>query len=103
MKSLMTVKMPTGPANDAARRGQLGERIKAILAALKPEAAYFTTESGLRTAYLIVDLQDAAEIPKLAEPWFLEFEAEIDIRPVMTPEDLARAEPDIAAAAKAYA
>ena len=39
---------------------------------------------------LIVDLPDASKIPALAEPWFLTFQADVEFRIAMTPEDLKR-------------
>ena len=39
---------------------------------------------------MVVDLPDASKIPALAEPWFLTFEADVQIHPCMTPEDLKR-------------
>jgi hypothetical protein len=48
-------------------------------------------------------VKESAEIPKLAEPWFLAFNATIEMKPVMAPEDLTKAGPDIAEAAKKYA
>ena len=102
MRFLMTVNIPTDLANEAARTGELGKKIEAILEEVKPEAAYFSAENGMRTAYLIVDMKDASEMPRLAEPWFLAFEAEIDARPVMPPEDLAKAAPDIRAAVEKF-
>lgn len=62
-----------------------------ILAAQKPEAAYFTDMDGKRTAILIVELAKASDIPALAEPWFLTFNASLEAHPVMTPEDLGAA------------
>jgi len=38
-----------------------------------------------------VNLEDASQIPALAEPWFLTFNANCKVRPVMKPEDLAKA------------
>jgi len=40
---------------------------------------------------LIVDLPDSSKIPALAEPWFLTFEADVEFRVVMSPDDLKRA------------
>ena len=40
---------------------------------------------------LIVDLPDPSKIPALAEPWFLTFEADVEFRVVMSPDDLKRA------------
>jgi hypothetical protein len=47
-------------------------------------------------------MQDASEIPGIAEPWFLAFKAAIEIHPVMRPEDLARASGAIDKAVKTY-
>ncbi|MGH8580756.1 MAG: panthothenate synthetase, partial [Gammaproteobacteria bacterium] len=42
-------------------------------------------------AVLIVDLSDPSKIPALAEPWFLTFQADVEFRIVMSPDDLKRA------------
>ena len=99
----MKVSMPVEAANAAARNGSLGSTIQSILADLKPEAAYFTDWDGKRTGFLFFDMQDASQIPAIAEPWFLSFNAAIEIHPVMTPADLGKAGPGIEAAVKKYA
>ena len=38
--------------------------------------------------YLIYNIKEASEMPKLAEPRFLYFEATVEFLPVMLPEDL---------------
>ena len=40
---------------------------------------------------LVVNVEDASQIPAYAEPWFLTFDADVKFRPVMTVEDLGRA------------
>jgi hypothetical protein len=40
---------------------------------------------------LIVNLEKAAQIPALAEPWFLTFNAAVEFHPCMTPQDLGAA------------
>ena len=45
----------------------------------------------VRGAILIVNLDDPAKVPVLAEPWFLTFNANVQFRIVMTPDDLKRA------------
>lgn len=87
----MNVKFPHGPFNEAVRDGSVGDKIKRILDAAKPEAVYFTEQGGRRSALLIVNLPDASKIPALAEPWFLQFEADVEFRPAMTPADLQKA------------
>jgi hypothetical protein len=48
-------------------------------------------------------LQDASQIPAIAEPWMLAFKAAIEIHPVMVPDDLVRAGGAIEKAVKKYA
>jgi len=91
MKILLNVKIPHHKFNAAVKDGSAGAKLNKILEATKPEAVYFTDQDGCRSAVLIVDLPDASKIPALAEPWFLTFEADIQVRVVMTPEDLKKA------------
>jgi hypothetical protein len=88
---LLNVTFPHEPFNTAVRKGTVGETIDKILKATKPEAVYFTEQDGHRGAVLIVDVENASQVPALAEPWFLHFQADCKIRIVMTPEDLQRA------------
>ena len=98
----MKVSMPVEAGNAAARNGSLGKTIQSILADLKPEAAYFLDWDGKRTGIIVFDMQDASQIPAVAEPWFLALNASVEIHPVMTPADLAKAGPGIEAAVKKY-
>ena len=91
MRVLMIVECPHEPFNTMVRKGTAAEVMAKILAAVKPEATYFTELHGRRTAMLIVNLKNASQIPALAEPWFLNFHADCRIHPVMTPDDLQRA------------
>ncbi len=91
MRMLMHVEMPLEPFNTYVRDGSAGTRIQKILEATKPEAAYFTEYNGHRGATLVVNVTDSSQVPALAEPWFLNFNAELKLRIAMTPEDLGRA------------
>jgi hypothetical protein len=75
MRFLVKVNIPVEAGNGAAKAGKLGTTIQAILADLKPEAVYFTDDHGQRTAFLFLEMQDASQIPAIAEPWFLAFNA----------------------------
>jgi len=103
MRMLMTVSLPTEKCNEGIRNGKLMSAIQNMLADLKPEAAYFTTDSeGRRFGFVVFEMTHSSQMPKLAEPWFLGFNAEVTIRPVMSPQDLAAAGPDLEAAAKLH-
>jgi hypothetical protein len=85
---LLNVKFPNKKFNKAVSDGTAGAKMKRILESVKPEAAYFTEQDGCRSAILIVDVADPTEIPALAEPWFLMFDASVNLRIVMSPEQL---------------
>jgi hypothetical protein len=91
MRVLVNVRIPHQQFNAAVKDGTVGSKLKRILDALKPEAAYFTEHNGQRGAVLVVDLPDASGIPGLAEPWFLTFQADVEFRIAMTPVDLEKA------------
>ena len=89
--------------NAAAKAGTLGTTIERILADLKPEAAYFfADDTGQRSGSIVFDMKDTSQVPAIAEPWFLAFNARISLRPIMNAQDLATAGPPIAKAAQQY-
>jgi hypothetical protein len=103
MRFLLKVNIPVEAGNAAAKAGRLGETVQAILADLKPEAAYFTDDNGQRTGFIFLNMEDVSQIPAIAEPWFLAFNARIEFHPVMVPDDLKKAGPAIEKAVKKYA
>jgi hypothetical protein len=103
MRMMVQMSIPVEAGNDAARNGTLGQTIQKIIAALKPEAAYFTaTEHGERGGFMIFDMQDTSQIPAVAEPLFLAFKAKLKFMPVMNAQDLANAMPAIEKSVKEY-
>ena len=91
MRMLVKANMPVDVFNDAVRDGSAGPELEKILADIKPEAVYFIEDEGERTAIMIVDMKSPSDLPLIAETWFLTFDARVQARPVMTPEDLAKA------------
>ncbi len=89
MRFVMHVSLPVEKFNDAVRDGSVGAKIESILADAKPEGVYFCAQGGQRGAYIIVDMKSTSEMPRLAEPWFLNFNAAVEFMPTMTPADLA--------------
>ena len=91
MKMLLDITLPHQQFNAAVKDGTAGSKLNRILESTKPEAVYFTEQHGQRGAILVVDLPDASKLPALVEPWMLLFQADIKMRPFMTPDDLKRA------------
>jgi hypothetical protein len=91
MRMLLDVIFPHEPFNTLVRKGTAGATIGKILDAIKPESVYFTEQDGHRGAVMVVDMKEPSQIPALAEPWFLHFQADCKFRVAMTPDDLKRA------------
>ena len=102
MRMLLKASIPVEAGNATIKSGALGNNIEAILAEQKPEAAYFTLDNGMRTGFIFLDIQDASQLPAILEPWFLAFNASIELTPVMNGEDLGKAGPSIGAAVEKY-
>ena len=103
MKYLMRVKWPTAASsNDFLKDPKFGEKMQEALADVKAEAAYFTTLCGNRGCFIVVNMDDASQMPAIAEPFFMWLKAEIDFYPVMTPEDLGKAGASIENAIKKW-
>ncbi|MFZ0430708.1 MAG: panthothenate synthetase [Acidobacteriota bacterium] len=91
MRMLLFVTMPHEPFNTLVRTEQVGPILRHILDDLKPEVAYFTEEDGARGLMLAVEVADPSRVPALAEPFFLNFNADCRFRIAMTPADLEKA------------
>ena len=102
MKFLMKVEIPIETGNAALAKADFGKKMQAVLKDVGAEAAYFTALGGNRGGYIVVEMKDASQMPALAEPFFLWLNAKVEFIPVMTPEDLAKAGPAIAAATRKW-
>ena len=102
MRMLLKASIPVEAGNATIKSGTLGNNIEAILAEQKPEAAYFTLDNGMRTGFIFLDIQEASQLPEILEPWFLAFNASIELTPVMNGEDLGKAGLGIGAAVEKY-
>ena len=88
MRVLMKVQIPTEAGNDAIKDGSLPEIVGKALEGLKAEAAYFTSEDGMRTALIFFDMADSSDIPSAAEPFFMGLGAKITFAPVMNADEM---------------
>lgn len=91
MRMLIQVKIPHKEFNDRVKDGTAGQKMKRILDELKPEAVYFTEYNGHRGLIMIADVTEPSDVPKIAEPWFLIFSADVEFHIVMSPDDLEKA------------
>jgi len=102
MRFLISCRFPTEKANADIKDGSFRRNLQSILEELKPEAAYFTDMDGARGGYIIVNMDEASDLPAVAEPLFFGMGATIKVQLVMTPEDLEKATPALEQAAQKY-
>lgn len=103
MRMMMQISIPIEAGNNAAITGAFGASFQKSLEALKPEAAYFgSIAGGERGGIIVFDLEDTSQIPGIAEPFFLAFNARVTLVPVMNAEDLAKAMPGLEKAVKEH-
>ncbi len=99
VRFLVKVTMPVEAGNSAAKDGF--SVVSKILEQQK-EAAYFVAEGGKRTGLFFINMDAPSELPKIAEPWFLAMNADAEVTPAMTPEDLQKAAPAVAQAIEQF-
>jgi hypothetical protein len=88
MRVMARITMQTEQGSRAVSDGTIGKIIQSTVERWKPEAMYFTANDGKRCAYIIFDMADSADMPPFAEPFFAGLAADVEISPVMNPEDL---------------
>jgi hypothetical protein len=88
MRMMMKVQIPVAAGNAAIASGTLPIVVQKAMEQLKPEAAYFFAEGGMRTSLFVFEMADSSQIPPDIEPLFQMLEASVDLRPVMNAEEL---------------
>jgi hypothetical protein len=88
MRTMMKIKIDTEAGSRMIADGSMPQLLQETLGRLQPEAAYFGPEGGIRTAFVVFDLQDSSRLPALTEPLFSNLNAQIEMFPVMNQEDL---------------
>ncbi|CAL9298293.1 DUF3303 family protein [Streptomyces sp. R02] len=88
MRVMIKAMLDTEKANEVLRSGKMPALMRETVERLHPEAAYFGPFGGRRTCLLVLDFQDSSQIAATADPLFSQFDAEVEMTPVMTMEDL---------------
>ena len=88
MRTMMKIQIDTEAGSRAIEDGSLPQLMQQTLGTLRPEAAYFGPEHGIRTAFIVFDLQDPSQLPSLSEPLFSKLNATVEMFPVMDQADL---------------
>jgi hypothetical protein len=88
MRVMAKISMSVEGGNQAIKEGTIGTMMQRAAERWKPEAMYFTTFDGRRTAFMVFDMSDASDLPPFAEPFFRGLNADVQVSPVMNGDDL---------------
>ncbi|MEV7522174.1 hypothetical protein [Streptomyces sp. NPDC091371] len=91
MRVMLRAHFDTAATNEGIKTGGLPHAVKKLMDTVKPEAAYFGLHEGVRSCWIVFDLQDSSMMPSLTWELFRDYNAEIEVGPVMRPEELAKA------------
>ena len=88
MRMLLKIKFPPESGSRAVRDGSMGKAFNALQEKLKPEAAYFSMEDGMRCAYLFYDAKTLPDFVRIHEPLIQATGALVYDAPALTWEDI---------------
>jgi hypothetical protein len=88
MRMMMVAQMDTEAGSKAIAAGEMPQLLGDMLERLNAESAYFGPLDGVRTAFVVFDLQDPSQLPSITEPLFSKAKANIRMFPVMDREAL---------------
>ena len=102
MRFMLTFRVPPEEGNAAMKEGSFMSAFQSVVEELQPEAAYFTPIEGARGGYLIINMDDASQIPAITEALFLGMGATVQVHPVFTLDDVPRITESIEQARQKY-
>lgn len=89
MKVMLRAHMDTAATNEGIKTGALPQAVKKLMDTVKPEAAYFGLHEGVRSRWIVFDLQESSDLPPLLQDLFSQ-NAEVEVSPVMDAAGLAK-------------
>jgi hypothetical protein len=102
MRFITRVTLPLEAGNSLCRDKEMNRKFETLLSDVRPETVYFGIEGGQRTIFAIVNVEGSHELPRIAEPFWLGFKANVDFIPVMNQEEFKKAQGSIESAVRKY-
>jgi hypothetical protein len=85
---MIKFRFPTVEGTEALKAGRIDKLLGQLMEDLKPEAAYFYPENGLRSGHLIVNMDNSTQVLEYGERLWVGLGGEVEMTPVMAPEDI---------------
>lgn len=91
VRMMLKVQIPVEAGNRAIENGTMGSIFEALMKKIKPEAAYFSQEDGLRTAYFVYVIDGTFEFAEIHEPLIQGLGARVFDQPALNWDDISKA------------
>lgn len=88
MRFIIRAKIPTEAGNKMIQDPKFISTLEEYINKVKPEASYFFEADGNRVMAFVVNIDSADMIAAIAEPLFQGSDANVEIHPVMSLDDL---------------
>ena len=102
MRMMIKFRFPTESGNELLKSGKIEKTLPGIMEDLKPEAAYFYSDHGYRAGLYIVEMTEGSQVLEFGERLWFGLGGEVEMVPVMTPEDIQKGLPSVPEIAKKY-
>jgi hypothetical protein len=91
MRFIVRAKIPTEAGNKMVKDPKFIQNLEQYINKVKPEASYFFEADGNRVCAFVLNIDSVDMIPTIAEPLFQEMDANVELHPVMSLDDLKKA------------
>jgi len=102
MRMMVRFSFPTEEGNEGLKSGKVLKAFGMIMEELKPEAAYFYPDGGERGGLFVINMEQGSDVAEVAERFWYGLNANVEMTPVMTAEDLQKAMPAVEGIAKRF-
>lgn len=103
MRHMVRFSIPVDEGNDLVKSGKIGQDFWQPIEDLKPQAAYFFSQNGRRSGFMIVSVAQSSGLVKVVESFWLGLHADFSVTPIVSGEDLAKGLDGIGGIVKRYA
>ena len=95
MRFMVKCVIPAEIANPLIKSGTLFKQLMKYVDDVKPEEVYLTPSDGQRALYFVLDMPSIDKMALVTEPPWLDWEADLEMTPVMTLADLQKSGQDM--------
>jgi hypothetical protein len=102
MRFIARVTLPIEAGNRLCADKERSHKFETILSEVRPEHVFFGIENGQRTLFCVCNVENSSELPRIAEPFWLGLQANVEFIPCMNQDEFKKAQTHIDSAARKF-